>query len=265
MISEEHTASAVTETSVQPTIRNIGWPDLKDALAKGYDDFKAMPTHLIFLCIVYPVVTLVLARGYAGYDMLPLVFPLLAGYTLIGPLVALGVYELSRRREKGLDISRWHSFEVLRSPSIASIAVLGIGLMLVYFAWLAAAQTIYEMNFGTAPPESVGAFVGTVLSTGAGWTLIIIGSGVGFAFAVVVFTMGVISFPMLLDKDVHLGVAVQTSVRAVAANPMTMGLWAAIIAGSMLLGSIPFFVGLAVVLPVLGHASWHVYRKVVQY
>ena len=158
MISQEHMAGSGPQTSVQPTIRNIGWPDLKDALGKGYDDFKAMPTHLIFLCIVYPVVMLVLARSYAGYDVLPLVFPLLAGYTLIGPLVALGVYELSRRREQGLDTSRWHSFEVLRSPSIVSIILLGLVLMGIYFGWLAAAQTIYEMNFGTSPPESVGAF-----------------------------------------------------------------------------------------------------------
>ncbi len=265
MISDEHMASTGNETSVQPTIRDIRWPDLKDALAKGYDDFKAMPTHLIFLCLVYPVVTLVVARGYAGYDILPLVFPLLAGYTLIGPLVALGVYELSRRREKGLDTSRWHSFEVLRSPSIVSIILLGLVLMGIYFGWLAAAQAIYEMNFGTEPPESVGDFVKTVLSTGSGWTLIAVGSSVGFLFAVVVFTLGVISFPMLLDKDVHLATAVQTSVRAVAANPMTMGVWAITIAVSMFLGSLPFFVGLAVVLPVLGHASWHVYRKVVQY
>jgi len=265
MISQEHMASSGPQTSVQPTIRNVGWPDLKDALAKGYDDFKAMPTHLIFLCIVYPVVMLVLARSYAGYDVLPLVFPLLAGYTLIGPLVALGVYELSRRRELGLDTSRWHSFEVLRSPSIVSIILLGLVLMGVYFGWLAAAQTIYEMNFSTTAPESVGDFVAEILTTGSGWTLIAVGSSIGFLFAVVVFTLGVISFPMLLDKDVHLAAAVQTSVRAVAANPMTMGLWAIIIAVSMLLGSLPFFVGLAVVLPVLGHASWHVYRKVVQY
>lgn len=265
MANQEPIAASGPQESAQPTIRNIGWPDLKDALAKGYDDFKAMPTHWIFLCIVYPVVGLVVARSAAGDDILPLVFPLLTGYTLIGPLVALGVYELSRRREKGLDISRWHSFEVLRSPSIVSIVLLGLILMAVYFGWLATAQTIYEMNFGTKPPESIGSFVNMVLTTGNGWILIVVGSSVGFLFALVVFTLGVISFPMLLDQDVHLATAVQTSVRAVAANPMTMGVWAMTIAGSMLVGSIPFFVGLAVVLPVLGHASWHVYRKVVQF
>ena len=247
----------------RPDVRSIDIADIRDALRSGLDDFKAMPTHLAFLCLIYPIVTLVFARLYAGYEVLPLIFPLLAGYTLIGPLVAIGMYELSRRREQGLNISRVHAFAVFRFPSFRSIAILGILLMVIYFAWLAVAQTIYRLNFGDAVPGSVGEFASQVFTTGEGWTLIFVGTWAGFLFAVVVFALSVMSFPMLLDRNVGVIVAVQTSVRAVVANPVTMGIWGFIVAALLFLGSLPFFVGLAVALPVLGHATWHLYRKVV--
>jgi uncharacterized membrane protein len=251
--------------NVQPIIQTIGMADLRDALTSGLADFKAMPTHIVFLCFIYPIVILVAARVSAGYEVLPLVFPLLAGYTLIGPLVAIGMYELSRRREQGLDTSRSHAFDVLRFPSIRSIAILGIILLVIYFVWLAAAQVIYTLTFGGALPESIAEFARQVFTTPAGWTLIVVGTGAGFLFAVVVFTLSVVSFPMLLDRNVSVTTAVQTSIRAVVASPATMAVWGLIVAGVLFFCSLPFFVGLAVALPVLGHATWHLYRKVVSY
>ncbi len=245
-------------------VQKIGTADLADALAKGFADFKAVPTHLIFVCLIYPIVVLVAARTAAGYEVLPLLFPLLAGYTLIGPLAAVGMYELSRRREKGLDSSRRHLFDVLRSPSLPAIATLGVVLMAIYFAWLFAAQAMYERFFGAAVPASIGEFLLQVFATPSGWSLIVAGSGVGFLFAAVVFALSVVSFPLLLDRRVGALTAVVTSIRAVRANPIPMALWGLIVAGAMLVGSVPFFVGLAVALPVLGHSSWHLYRKVVQ-
>jgi uncharacterized membrane protein len=233
-------------------------------LARGISDFNAMPTHLIFLGLIYPILALIFARIAAGYEVLPLVFPLIAGYTLIGPLVAIGMYELSRRREQGLDTSRWHAFEVLRSPPIRSIAKLGVVLMAIYFAWLGAAQVIYALFFDSVAPESMMDFARQILMTPSGWGLMIVGCGVGFFFAVVVFSLSVVSFPMLLDRDVSVMTAVMTSVSAVVANPIPMAIWGFIVAGALLIGSLPLFVGLAVVLPVLGHSTWHLYRKVVE-
>jgi uncharacterized membrane protein len=263
-MANEKAITDVDAGPAQPVVRTIGTADLIDALAKGLADFKAVPTHLVFLCLIYPIVTLLFARAAAGYEVLPFVFPLLAGYTLIGPLVATGMYELSRRREQGLDGSWMRTFDVLQSPSLLAIATLGVGLMVIYFAWLGAAWAIYVLTLGAGVPESVGAFVGQVFATPAGWALIIVGSGVGFLFAALVFSLSVVSFPMLLDRPVGVMTAVQTSIRAVLANPLTMAIWGLIVAASLLLGALPLFVGLAVVLPVLGHATWHVYRKVVE-
>ena len=237
--------------------------DLTDALTKGIDDFKAMPTHLVHFCWIYPVVILVGAKSYAGSDVLPLAFPLLTGYTLIGPIVATGMYELSRRRETGRDISRMHAFEVVRSPSIRSIAILSILLMLIYFIWLFTARGLYNLYFGGYEPESIMGFIDQIFTTGAGWGLIVVGCTIGFIFAAVVFTMSVMSFPLLLDRDVGLMTAVGTSVRAVVRNPITMFIWGVIIAVTLGVASIPFFVGIAIVMPVLGHATWHLYRKTV--
>ena len=249
----------------QPVIHTIGFSDLRDVLDKGMADFIAMPTHVIFLCLIYPIVILISARIYAGYEVVWLAFPLLAGYTLIGPLVATGMYELSRRREQGLDISRAKAFHVLQRHATRSIGVLGALLMVIYFAWLWAAWIIYEKYFGTALPASITDFAFQVFTTPAGWSLITVGSAVGLGFAIVVLTLSVVSFPMLIARDVGVGTAIQTSIRAVIANPVTMMAWGLTVACALLIGSLPFFVGLAVVLPVLGHATWYLYRKVVEF
>jgi uncharacterized membrane protein len=265
MAYENSISSSGTDSSIRPNIRRIDTADLKDALIKGFADFNAMPTHLFFLGLVYPIVTLIFARTYADLDVLPLVFPLLAGYTLIGPLIATGMYELSRRRELGIYTSRANAFEVFRSPSILATAVLGVVLMVIYFAWLLAAWGIYALNFGDTLVSSVSEFANLVLTTPAGWTLIVQGSSAGFLFAVVVLTLSVVSFPLLLDRNVSVMVAIKTSVRAVLANSVMIAIWGVVVAVALVLGSLPFFVGLAVVMPVLGHATWHLYRKIVEF
>ncbi len=248
----------------RPVVRNIKVADLKEVLAKGLSDFKEKPSHIVLLVLIYPIVGLLSARLAAGYDILPLIFPLISGFALIGPLAAIGLYELSRRREKGLEVAWKHAFDIRHSPSIGSIIALGALLMVIFLVWLATALAIYNLIFGGVEPYSIGDFARKVLTTSAGWTLIVVGCGVGFLFAVAVLAISVVSFPMLLDKDVGAGVAIQTSIKAVTVNPATMAAWGIIVAGGLVIGSIPFFVGLAVVMPVLGHATWHLYRKVVE-
>ena len=246
-----------------PDIKKISVTDLKDVLAKGLSDFKEKPSHILLLVVIYPIVGLLAARLAAGYDILPLVFPLITGFALIGPLAALGLYELSRRREKGLKVAWKNAFDVLHSPAIGSISALGILLMVIFLIWLVTALSIYSMTIGAVEPSSIGDFISKIMTTPAGWSLIVIGCGAGFVFAVAVLAISVVSFPMLLDKDISAALAVQTSIKVVLTNPVPMAAWGVIVAGSLLIGSIPFFVGLCVIMPVLGHSTWHLYRTVV--
>ena len=259
-----HVNTGAGESPAYPIVRKIGFAYLKDAVAKGIDDFWAMPTHVIFLAIIYPLVGLFLARMTFGYDVMPLLFPLAAGYALIGPFAAIGLYELSRRREQGIDVSWKHAVGVLRCPSLDAIAALGILLMIVFVIWLATALWLYQLLLGYGSPESIGQFLRDIFTTSEGWILIIAGNGIGFLFAASVLTIGVVSFPMLLDRDVGAKVAVHTSVRAVLLNPLMMAVWGLFVAVALVIGTLPFFVGLAVVMPVLAHSSWHLYRKVVE-
>jgi len=258
------TSTAAVPVGAQPAIRRIGVADLKDALVKGAGDFMAAPTQLFFLCIIYPILGLVAARAAWGGALLPLFYPLASGFALLGPLAALGLYEISRRREMGLPVSWRDAFGVLQSPSLGSIVLLGLFLIGIFIAWIAAAQAIFALTMGSTPPVSIGEFADRLFNTSEGWQLIGIGNGVGFLFAVLVLMLTVVSFPMLLDRHVDPGVAVGTSIRAVLRNPVPMALWGLIVAFGLLIGSIPFFIGLAVVLPILGHATWHLYRKVVE-
>ncbi len=245
-------------------IRKIGLSDLREALRLGWEDFKAIPTHAIILCVIYPVLGLVLFRMVLGYSVLPLLFPLAAGFTLIGPFAALGLYELSRRRERGEEAAAWHATQVLRAPSFGAMIELGILLLVLFVTWIAAADAIYIATFGHAPAASIPDFATRVLMTPEGWSLIIVGCGVGFLFAVVALCVSVVSFPLMLDRHATAIDAIRTSLQAVMKNPFTMAAWGLIVAVLLVIGSLPFFVGLAIVLPVLGHATWHLYRKVVE-
>jgi uncharacterized membrane protein len=246
-----------------PEVRRIGLADLNDALARGLDDFGAYRTDVIFIALIYPIAGLVLARMLFGYLLVPLLFPLAAGFALLGPVAAVGLYEMSRRREQGLPVSWKDAFGVLQAPAFGAIAVLGLLLLLIFLIWMAVAEGIYLVTLGPEPPVSFTGFVEDVFTTAAGWTMIVVGMGVGFLFAVLVLAISVVSFPLLLDRPVGLTAAVATSVRAVLENPVTMALWGLIVAGSLVLGSLPALLGLIFVLPILGHATWHLYRKIV--
>ena len=244
-------------------VRRIGTTDLREALAKGVQDFAACRTDAMYLCVIFPVMGLVLARLASGYELLPLLFPLASGFALVGPFAAIGLYQLSRRREQGVDISWPVAFGVLRSRSIGAILALGLLLTVIFLVWMIAAWQIYALTLGPEPPASVSSFGRDVLDTGAGWAMIVVGIGVGFLFACLAFVISAVSFPLMLDRDATLGAAIGTSFRAIAENPGPMALWGLIVAAGLVLGSIPVLLGLIVVLPVLGHGTWHLYRRLV--
>jgi uncharacterized membrane protein len=248
----------------RPVVRRISAADLGAALAAGFRDFGASRTDVVAVCVIYPVVGLVLARLAFGYDILQLLFPLAAGFALVGPFAAIGLYEMSRRREQGYEVAWGDAFAVRHSPQFGAILRLGLLLAGIFLLWLVVAQAIYVLTLGPKEPASIGAFADAVFTTPAGWALIVVGIGVGFLFALLVLSISVVSFPMLIDReDVTAETAIATSIRAVRANKRTMALWGLIVAVGLVIGSIPFLLGLAIVMPVLGHATWHLYRRVV--
>lgn len=254
----------VQPASRLPVVRTIGPGDLGYALARGLDDFRAMPTHVIFLSLIYPIAGLALWRATYGSDLVPLLYPLAAGFALIGPFAAVGLYELSRRREMGLDTSWRHAFDIRHSPSLWSILALGFFLLVIFGVWLAVANGIYVAYFGYHQPASLTEFANMVLGTTPGHGLIVVGNAVGFLFALLAFALSAVSFPLLLDRNVGVSVAIATSVKAILRNPLTMAVWGVIVAMTLFLGTLPLFFGLAVAMPVLGHATWHLYRRVVE-
>jgi uncharacterized membrane protein len=247
-----------------PAIQKIGLADVKAALRQGLEDFFAGRTDVIFLCLIYPVVGLFVAAVTAQGALLPLLFPLASGFALLGPFFAVGLYEMSRRREMTGVIKWSDSFAVLKSPSIAAVVALGAVLVLLFLAWLAVAQAIYDVTLGPYPPPSVGAFVTALLTTCAGWTMIVVGMAVGAVFAAVVLMISVVSFPLLLDSHFGFFTAIETSVKAVRTDPVALVVWGVIVGVLLFLGSLPCFLGLVVVLPVLGHSTWHLYRRLVR-
>ncbi len=251
-------------TGEMPVVRRISADDVLRALAEGIDDFRAMPTHVLFILALYPVVGLLLGRMAFSNDVLPLLYPLAAGLALVGPFLAIGMYELSRRRALGLDTSWAHMLDVWHSPSLAPIIGIGVLLLLILGIWMSVAHGIYTAYLGPEDPQSVGAFVSDVLTTRAGREMIVIGNLVGLGFAIAAMALSVISLPLLLDRNVGAAVAITTSLRAVARNPVPFALWGLIVALGLLAGAVPFLIGLAIVVPVLGHATWHLYRVAVE-
>lgn len=256
-------AAYPTAAVPRPRVRSIAVADVVSALRQGIADFLAKPSHLIFVGVFYPLFGIVLGLLVFSDGGAALVFPLVSGFALVGPVAAVPLYEVSRRREAGLETTWGEALGALGRPGVWSIVLVAIVLCAIFAAWVASAQAIYAAIYGAAAPTGPWAFLGDVLTTGRGWTLILVGHAAGFLFAAAAFALGVVSLPLLVDRDVGAGVAMSTSIEAVRANPRPMAAWAAIVAGLLMLGSAPLLVGLTVVMPILGHATWHVYRCVV--
>lgn len=259
----ESLGSQAASGTESPQIRTLTLQDLRDALSKGWADVMAFRSDVVFVCLLYPVIGGVLAVLAVQGNSLQLIFPTLSGFALAGPVAAVGLYEMSRRREQGLPTS-WQAYlDVIRSPKFGGILILSLFHVVVFLVWVMSANLIFDATMGPEAPASITAFARDVFTTGAGWAMIVIGVAAGFAFSVAVLAISVVSFPMLLDRDVSLPTAVVTSVKVAVKNPVPIGIWGMIVAGSLALGSLPALLGLVLVLPVLGHSTWHLYRRAV--
>ena len=262
-MSEFHVLAGAREAVARPEVRSITLGDIPDVLRRGLQDFRAKPSHYIFVALIYPVVGVLLANWTATGNAFQLLYPLASGFALLGPIAAIGLYEISRRRESGQRADLADAIAVWRSPALPSILAVGAMLVALFIVWLFAAQALYVATLGSEAPASLAQFLTVLFGTSEGWTLILVGNAVGFVFAAIALATTVVAFPLLLDRDVGAVAAIRTSFRAVAANPVPMAAWGLVVALALVIGSLPLFAGLAVVLPILGHATWHLYRKVV--
>lgn len=251
------------KTGAAPAVLPLSYGDLGASLRAGWADFLACRSDAIFAVLIYPVIGLALIAFGFHMDHLPLLFPLIAGFALLGPVAAVGLYEMSRRREAGAPVTWQSAFDVVRSPSFGAILLLGFYLLGLFVMWMLVAVVLYNWTLGPASPASLGSFLNDVASTPAGWTMTILGIGLGGLFALTALAVSVVSFPLLLDRHVGVPVAVATSIRVTRENSGVILAWGAIVAAGLALGSIPFLAGLIVVMPVLGHATWHLYRRAV--
>ncbi len=251
------------EGAAPPEVRRIGVADLREALRLGLGDFTALRSDVLVAGLIYPIIGACLIWAAYHRSLLPLAFPLLSGFALIGPAAAVGLYEMSRRREAGQAAGWSDGFAVLGSPRFGAILLLALAHFVVFILWILTAHGIFVVTMGPEAPATATAFVTEVLTTPGGWAMIALGIPVGFVFAALVLAASVVSFPLLIDRAVGLPVAVVTSFRVARENPGTIALWGLIVAGLLAAGSAIFLLGLAVTMPVLGHATWHLYRRAV--
>ncbi|WP_420391645.1 DUF2189 domain-containing protein [Acuticoccus sp.] len=246
-----------------PVVATIERDAIAQSLREGFADFMARPTTAIFVIVVYPFIGLLMYRFAFDRDLLPLLFPIASGFALVGPLSAAGLYEISRRREAGAPLDGVTAYGILSRDKLVPLVLVGALLLVIYLAWIGAAQAIYGATLGNLVPESVLDLLAAVFTTTEGWTLLVVGCGVGFVFALVVLAIGAISLPAIVDRGMAPAEAVALSVSAFVANPGTMLAWGFVIALGLAVASLPLFLGLVVVLPIFGHATWHLYRKLV--
>lgn len=264
-MAHETTFRDIQVTSNDIVVRRIQTRDLWLALREGYEDFNARPTYGLFLIVIYPLFAL-LWTLFLLSDSLPyLAFPMIAGFTLLGPVVSVALFEMSRRREEGLEITWRNCFNFIHTAAFAPIVALSLVMMLLYLGWLFMAQFIYFGLFGADPPATLSGLWQELFSTERGAALALHGTLVGFFFAFAALALSVVAFPLLLDKPTSSMTAMSVSIRAVAGNFYVMALWGLVVVVLLAAGALLFLVGLAAVLPILGHATWHLYRKLVEH
>ena len=247
---------------IDPVVRRITSADIAEALGQGLRDFQAAPLYGLAFGALYAGGGIVILLSLTAFGMIYLAYPLAAGFALIGPFVATGLYEVSRRREAGQTLSLRGIWSTVKSRS--EIGWMAFVTLFVFVIWMYQVRLLIALLIGlNASFSSLHEFITVVLTTNEGLLFLAIGNVVGAALSLILFSLTVVSFPLLLDRDVDCVTAMITSVRAVVTNPVPMIGWAAVIVVLLIVSALPYFLGLLVTLPVLGHATWHLYRRLV--
>jgi uncharacterized membrane protein len=246
---------------VMPRVRRVGVEQSAEWLRQGWQDLMAHPGIGFSYGAAFAFIGWLLTFGLMGMDMGSLVLPLASGFMLVGPLTAVGLYEVSRRRERGQSVTLAQALMAVRRNG-EQIADFGLVMMLLFCAWAELAMIVFALFYGGNPP-GLDRFMATVVLSGDGLPFLAAGTLIGGVLAVLAFALSVVSVPLLLDRQVTALTAMRTSLAAVWLNRLNMVGWAASLAVLTFFGMAVFFIGLAVTLPVAAHASWHAYRDLV--
>jgi uncharacterized membrane protein len=244
-------------------IREVPFDAPYSWLAAGWRDMWRVPRVSFAYGAIFAVAGFLVAVGLTQVGLQSLILVLAAGFILVGPMIAAGLYETSRRLEKSEPVSL---ASTLRTGFFGGgqLAYMGLLLMLIYLAWVEIALLLFMLFLGLGPAPPLEAFVPNLLLTRPGLGLLIVGTTVGMALAATVFAMSAVAVPLLMIERVDVVTAALTSVRACRKNPKAMALWAALIAGAMLFGFVTLFFGLVITFPLIGHATWHAFRDLVK-
>ncbi|MEJ1159973.1 DUF2189 domain-containing protein [Prosthecomicrobium sp. N25] len=247
-----------------PVVRPITLPVIFEALGEGLRDFQAAPLYGLFFGAIYAAggLFIVLAATRLGMGYLP--YPTAAGFALLGPFVAVGLYEVSRRREHGIPL-RWRPIlQVVLDQRHRELGWMAFVTLFVFVVWMYQIRLLLALFLGFQSFATFREFLGVVLGTPEGLLFLAIGHVIGAVLSLVLFSLTVVSFPLLLDRDVDFITAMITSVRAVTTSPGPMLVWAGIVVVLLIVSLLPAFLGLLVVMPILGHTTWHLYRRLVE-
>ncbi len=262
-MSTFHVMTGANGTMIRPNVRRIAVSDVFASLRDGYEDFREKPSHYAFVALIYPIAGALMIGWSAGIELLPMVYPLLTGFALVGPLLALGLMEISRRRELGQPADWSSALDLLKSPTRPALLMMSTYLLTLFMVWLVVARGLYLSMIGDYPAPGVFAFASGVFDHPNVGMFLFWSNATGFVLALVALVISIVAFPMLLDRDCGVASAVGTSVRATLANPVPVAVWGLMVAGLLAIGMATLMVGLIVIVPVLGHATWHFYRRLV--
>ncbi len=255
-------------------IQRVGLGAITAALADGARDWLAFRTDVLVMVVLYPLAALCLTGVIVDRNLLPFVFPICAGMALVGPVATLWFAALSRQRELDGVATSESAAAIFDSPRVRTIKSLALLLIGLFALWIVAAAYIYAITLGSgqaagglltrpfANPQAEG-FLARVFTTPAGHEMIITGVLVGAAFALVGLAVGLVGFPLALDRQMSLGAVITTSVRVALMNPLVTLGWGCVVVAGLVIGAVPGLLGLALTIPILGHASWHLYRRLV--
>lgn len=255
-------STASISGKTDPVVRQITIKDVVEALAAGLRDFQRAPGYGLLLGGVCALVGIAVIGTLYALGMPYLAYPIGAGFALVCPFLAAGLYEVSRRLEIGLPLDSGEIWKAVKSRS--EIRWMGFMTVFVLIMWMYQVRFLMALFLGySGMMATLDEFFNVIFNTSEGLMFLAVGNVVGAILATILFSLSVISFPLVLDRDVDFVTAMITSVRAVAANPIPMLFWAVIIVVLLVVSALPFFLGLLITLPILGHATWHLYRRVV--